>query len=292
MKKLLAVLLCLVQILVVPVQAVELSPRQFFDLYRLDIYEEKPSKSGVKWCSLREVKGQSVINFSDGAVLYHAYDDPSMNDDSLPASNIYMAFVDFCSAFDFDAYLFHDGKTRLVYAGKGIEIDKIFKLKPVDYTDERYDDKNEYITALENVIYKSGAYPSEEDIISDMSAAEDVRQKLNDATEKLARNDMLYGTKVERIEVNPNSGTPDGGDFIGLVYAVYDGFTTPKGDYNQILRAATNIPTIARSACPEIVEYCVFVELPAYNAQAKFQFLIEDDRINYGDVMVPKVMLQ
>ena len=94
------------------------------------------------------------------------------------------------------------------------------------------------------------------------------------------------------MTVNPNNGTPEGGDFIGLVYIAYDQYTTPKDDYDNIIQAATNIATMAQRECPEIVEYCVFIDLPVYGLSAKVQFLIIDGRLEYGDVMVPKVMLQ
>lgn len=292
MKRLLVFLIGIVLLCSVAARAERFTPSEFFGFYRLEPVEEKASKSGVKWCALRDVKGETIINYSDGDKLYHVNDNPDMNDDDLPAPNIYMAFMEFCASFDFDAYLFRAEGVRLVYVAEGVDIDSVFNLKPVDYRDERYNDRDAFVSALENTIYELGSIPTEEGILSDAAAVEEVRQKLVGAVEKLERNDMLYGTKLDRVEVNPNSGTPEGGDFIGLIYAVYDGYTTPRNDYEQIIRAATNIPTMAQSTCPEIVEYCVFFELPAYGAQGKVQFLIKDGRLEYGDVMMPKVMLQ
>jgi len=295
MKRLLVVLICIVLLCSVAAQADMFTPSEFFGFYRLEPVEEKASKSGVKWCALRDVKGETIINYSDGEKLYHVNDNPDMNDEDLPAPNIYMAFMEFCASFDFDAYLFRADGVRLVYVAEGVDIDSVFNLKPVDYRDERYNDRDAFVSALEGVIYKPGSYTTAETLISDMEAENDIRERLVDAIDELRSysfEDMLRGSVLDRVEVNPNSGTPEGGDFIGLVYIVYDHYTTPKDDYQNIIQTATTIATTGQRKCPEIVEYCVFIDLPVYGLSAKVQFLIEGSRLEYGDVMVPKIMLQ
>ena len=223
MKRLLVVLICIVLLCSVAAQADMFTPSEFFGFYRLEPVEEKASKSGVKWCALRDVKGETIINYSDGEKLYHVNDNPDMNDDDLPAPNIYMAFMEFCASFDFDAYLFRADGVRLVYVAEGVDIDRVFNLKPVDYRDERYNDRDAFVSALEGVIYKPGSYTTAETLISDMEAENDIRERLVDAIDELRSysfEDMLRGSVLDRVEVNPNSGTPEGGDFIGLVYIV------------------------------------------------------------------------
>lgn len=293
MKRLLVVLICIVFMCSAAAQADMFTPSEFFGFYRLEPIEEKTSKSGVRWCALRDVKGKPIINYSDGEKLYHVNDNPEMNDDDLPAPNIYIAFLEFCGSFDFDAYLFRADGVRLVYAADGVDISSVFNLKPVDYRDERYNDRDAFVSALEDVIYKPGSYTTAETLLADSEAVNEIRERLVESIQKLTRyEDMLYGSVLDRVEVNPNNDTSEGGDFISLVYIVYDQYTTPKNDYQQIIRAATNIATIAEKNCPEIVECCVFIDLPAYSLSAKVQFLIKDGRLEYGDVMMPEIMQQ
>lgn len=131
-------------------------------------------------------------------------------------------------------------------------------------------------------------YPTEESIMADMAAVDALTERTTEAVEKCR--DYYFGAVLDRVTVNPNYGTAPGGDFIGLIYMTYDLKDHYEDDREHILHTSTTVATMIMHSCPEIVELCVFWELPRYDAQAKVQFLI-GDRVEYGDVMLPAVMV-
>lgn len=293
MKKLLLALLCLTLLLSIPVHAAVFEPRQFLDLYGLIVTDEPDADGiGFSWCSLEGNGLHAVLTCCDSTSVYRAVDDPNMNDDTMDVSNISMTFLDFCGTFDFDAYFIDSESARLVYTKDTESLEKLFELRPDFMPDAFYHEKNDFVNALESALYEGVNFTSTEEINEDMSASAEITESLTESVNKLGRYDMLYGSRLNHLEVNPNLGTAESGDFIGLVYMIYDDFTSPKGDYEKIIHAATDIATMARGDCPEIVELCVFMDLPAYDAQAKIQFYINDGRVEYGDVMVPAIMVR
>jgi len=132
-------------------------------------------------------------------------------------------------------------------------------------------------------------YPSEESIMADMAAVDELKERATEAVEKCK--DYFFGAVLDRVTVNPNYGTAAGGDFIGLIYMTYDIMDDYEDDREHIIHTSTTVATVVSHACPEFAELCVFWELPRYDAQAKVQFLI-GDRLEYGDVLLPAMMVR
>lgn len=127
-----------------------------------------------------------------------------------------------------------------------------------------------------------------EGMIADQKRTAEVKEKIFEAFEYYGKM-ILF--PVNRVEVNPNYGTYESGDFIASIYMTYDGKTNKTSDYNLIVKCATNVATIITHGPKEVCEMVVYVDLPAYDSSAKIQFLMIDGSLEYGDAMFPKVMV-
>lgn len=126
--------------------------------------------------------------------------------------------------------------------------------------------------------------------LADLEKAEELQEA---ATEKIQSfSSIMHGGIFDRVTINSNLGTDSGGDFIALVYMTYPDKTDPKTDMNNISVASVTISTAIEDTCPEAVELAVFWELPEYDANAKFSFVMGEKGFDFGDIMVPKEMVE
>lgn len=128
-----------------------------------------------------------------------------------------------------------------------------------------------------------------EGMIADQKQTSEVKEKILEAFEYYQKM-ILF--QVDRVEVNPNYGTTVNGDFIASIYMTYDKKTDKTSDYDMIVKCATNVATVITHGAKEVCEMVVYVDLPAYDSSAKIQqFVNEKGRLEYGDAMFPKVMV-
>ena len=124
---------------------------------------------------------------------------------------------------------------------------------------------------------------------ADISAASEF---IDAATEEIESfSSILHGGVFKRVEINPNLGTDEGGDFIALVYMEYPYMSDPKADFSNITTASATISIAIKDTCPDAVELVVFWDLPRYDASAKVNFEPGENGWVFGDVMAPKVMI-
>lgn len=126
-------------------------------------------------------------------------------------------------------------------------------------------------------------------MLADMQQTETVKGKIIEAFNYYWKM-ILF--PVDRVEVNPNYGTSENGDFIASIYMTYKDKTDKVNDYNAIVQCASNVATVITHGAKEVCEMVVYVDLPAYGSSAKIQqFVNEKGRLEYGDAVFPKVMV-
>lgn len=290
MRRLVAMLLCFALAFSAAAQAAGFEPRQFLELYGLIFTGEAAADgSDFTWCALEGGKNSDTLALCDGAAVVRFVDDPAMNGPSADVSNIRMTFVEFCGAFDFDAFAMDCDAGRIAYSRDTPALQKLFEVMPDYCPDEVYHDRGEFIDAANGALNAGSVGFDADGYFADTEAAGAIARKIVEAVNTLEQRGMLYGARLDRVEVNPNSGTAAAGDFIGLVYLIYDGRGIPADDCQNIVQAATDIAARVEVGYPEIVGLCAFIDLPAYDLNAKVQFERDGNHLRYSNVVVPIV---
>ena len=163
---------------------------------------------------------------------------------------------------------------------------------PDDELQSTIDDLTEMLNEAQAEVERRTETKEDNDVaglLADMQQTETVKGKIIEAFEYY-RKMILF--PVDRVEVNPNYGTTENGDFIASIYMTYDKKTDKASDYDMIVKCATNVATVITHGAKEVCEMVVYVDLPAYESSAKIQqFVNEKGRLEYGDAMFPKVMV-
>lgn len=163
---------------------------------------------------------------------------------------------------------------------------------PDDELQSTIDDLSEMINEAQAEVDRRTETKEDNDVVgllADMQQTETVKGKIIEAFEYYQKM-ILF--QVDRVEVNPNYGTTVNGDFIASIYMTYDKKTDKTSDYDMIVKCATNVATVITHGAKEVCEMVVYVDLPAYDSSAKIQqFVNEKGRLEYGDAMFPKVMV-
>lgn len=134
------------------------------------------------------------------------------------------------------------------------------------------------------------AVADEAGLLADMQAVKELAPAVEAQIQKYSA--ILHGAQFDRVTVNPNYGTDESGDYIVLVYMIYEQYNSPASDASTVVQVSNTVADAVTRSCPGAVELCVFWDLPGYDAQGKIQFLIDGKDYQYGDAMLPKVMAE